>query len=248
MLRSISLTILIALVALPASAQANGDTQRGNNKQHHFPHPINTTMGIPDPVGSYNIRLNGFRQQTNSGSEYDLSGHLGYGMFDWGGIHLRSLGVKTTPFTEIIGMVRLWRDESQQQGPVPTGVSFLGILGVPTGKKEGKEHHGIAYLAGLAARVNAFGVATNDFIAHYDFSAGHFIAESGSVIRLLPDVFGIVETSGTFGDSQPNITLLSAIKVLIIPSTFVSIGYRFPVSTQRDFRNQVYLQVEVSHH
>lgn len=208
-----------------------------------FPHPVNATMGIPDPVGSYNIWLNLFRQQTDSGSEYDLSGHLGYGMFEWGGIHLRSLGVKTTPFTEIIGMVGLWRDESQQQG-----VSFLGILGVPTGKKGGKEHHGIAYLAGLAARVNAFGVTTNDVIAHYDFSTGHFIAESGSVIGLLPNVFGIVETSGTFGSSRPNITMLSAIKVLIIPSTFVSIGYRFPVSTQREFRNQVYLQVEVSHH
>lgn len=140
-------------------------------------------------------------------------------------------------------MVGLWRDESQQQG-----VSFLGILGLPTGKKGGKEHHGLAYLAGLAARVNAFGVATNDVIAHYDFSAGHFIAESGSVIGLLPNVFGIVETGGTFGDSRPNITLLSAIKVLIIPSTFVSIGYRFPVSTQREFRNQIYLQVEIGTH
>lgn len=62
-------------------------------------------MAIPDPVGSYNIRLNGFRQVHDSELSYDVGGHLSYGMFEWGGIHLRSLGVRTTPLTEVIGMV-----------------------------------------------------------------------------------------------------------------------------------------------
>lgn len=240
MLRSISLTILIALVALPASAQANGDTQ---HKQHHFPHPINTTMGIPDPVGSYNIRLNVFRQQTDAGSEYDLSGHLGYGMFEWGGIHLRSLGVKTFGLLEIIGMVGLWETAAKANG-----LSALAILGVPTADPKKKGHGGFAYLAGLAARTSYPENTTHDIILHYDFTAGHFIAESGSVIHLIPGLFGVVDFSATVGKSSPLVTILPGLKISPSENLFVGFGYRFHVSTAKDFSNQLYLQFELSQH
>jgi hypothetical protein len=204
---------------------------------------MNTAMGITDPVGSFNIRLNALRQKTTAGTENDISGHLGYGMFEWGGIHLRSLGVKITPFTEVIGMVELWRDESRTQG-----LSFLGILGIPTGRKNNKEHHGIAYLAGIAGRVNTFGILTTDAIVHYDFTAGHLIVESGSVVHFIPNVFGVFDISTTFGNLHPNISLLPALKISIFPMTFIGIGYRVPVTAARDFTNQFYLQLEIGSH
>ena len=239
--RELFLLCVIVLTIVPISLHGQQIEQQTN--EHPFPHPVNAAMGISDPVGSFNIRLNALRQQTTAGAENDISGHVGYGMFEWGGIHLRSLGVKTTPFTEVIGMVELWRDESRTQG-----LSFLGILGIPTGRKVKAKHQGVAYLAGIAGRVNTFGILTTDAIVHYDFSAGHLIVESGSVMRFMPNVFGVLDISTTFGNVRPNISLLPALKISVFPMTFVGIGYRVPVTAARDFTNQIYLQIEIGSH
>ncbi|MEK6570964.1 MAG: hypothetical protein AABZ61_06310 [Bacteroidota bacterium] len=210
---------------------------------HQLPHPMNATMGIPDPVGSYNIRLNGFRQKNNGGAEYDLSGHIGYGMFEWGGIHLRSLGVRTTPFTEIIGIVGFWRNDARTQG-----ASLLGIIGLPTGKKKGEAHHGLAYLLGLTGRMARDGLLTNDIILHYDFSAKHYIAENGMVIELTPNVFGVVDARGVFGKSRPEVSLLPALKLRMLSSTYVAIGYNASLTKAKPFQNQMFVQVEIGSH
>lgn len=207
---------------------------------HHFPHSLNATMAIPDPVGSYNIRLNGFRQVKDGEGTYDVSGHMSYGMFDWGGIHLRSLGVRTTPFTEIIGMVGLWRDDARTKG-----VSLLGIVGIPTGKEEGGKQHGLAYLAGVTGRIGIEGVMANDAILHYDFSAKHFIGETGSVLRLAHNLFGTLDARGVFGNSRPDVSLLTSLKFQLWPLTFLALGYRTPVSNFKAIEQQVLVQVEV---
>lgn len=68
-------------------------------------------------------------------------------MFDWGGVHLRHLGLRTTSNLEVIGMAALVRDEPKRQG-----VSLLAILGIPTKTLPGG-HHGLGYLLGLTGRL-----------------------------------------------------------------------------------------------
>lgn len=219
---------------------------QGSEEAHRhsqFPHPLNATMGIPDPVGSYNIRLNGFRQVHDSQVTYDFSGHLSYGMFEWGGIHLRSLGVKTTPLTEVIGMVGLWRNQRKTQG-----VSLLGIVGIPTGKKKEGEHHGLAYLAGFTARLASENVVTNDVILHYDFTAKHYIAETGSVVRLREGLFTTLDVRGTFGSDPPNISLLTSIKSRIASGLFIALAYHGPATSGRTFTHQIFTQLEIGGH
>jgi hypothetical protein len=238
--------LLLLLALSPAFAQVNGAGKiQGTNAGiiHHFPHPLNATMGIPDPVGSYNIRLNGFREVKDGDGRYDVSGHLSYGMFEWGGIHLRSLGVRTTPFTEIIGMVGLWRNDRCSQG-----ISLLGIVGVPTGKKNGKAHHGLSYLAGLTGRIAAPGVITNDIILHYDFTAKHYIAETGSVLKLWPNLFVTLDARGAFGNARPDISILSSMKFQMWPAVFLALGYHTPVTNAKTFTHQIFAQLEIGSH
>jgi hypothetical protein len=235
---------IIAPLAVVSTVTISSLSQSPEAHRHkQFPHPLNATMGIPDPVGSYNVRVNSFRQVHNEEVSYDLGGHLSYGMFDWGGLHLRSLGVKTTPFTELIGMAGLWRNESRTQG-----VSLLGIVGVPTAKKDGKEHHGLAYLAGVAGRLAKEGLVTNDIILHYDFSAQHFIAETGSVMRLMPGLFATLDARGTFGSNSPDISLLSALKMQVTEIAYLALGYHTPVTNARSFAHQVFVQLEIGSH
>lgn len=230
----------ISLLLFVDDASAQDDSHR-----YELPHPINATMGILDPVGSFNARGNMFRQQNTDGSsETDFSGHLSYGLLEIGGIHLRSLGIRTTPFTELIGMVGLWRDESKRQG-----ISFIGILGIPTGRKKEDEHHGLAYLAGLAGRVTGGDFMNTDIILHYDFTAKHYIAESGTVVRLSPNVFGVLDTRTTLGSNvQPEILILPSIKVKVFAGGFLGVGYNVPVTTYSTFEKQLFIQLEVGSH
>lgn len=232
------LLCVIALSVFPILLPAQ------QRSEHLFPHPINSTMGIPDPVGSYNVRLNTFHQQIGQTDEIDISGHISYGMFDWGGVHLRSLGVRTTPFTEIIGMVGFWRDTENKNG-----ISLLGIIGVPTGKnKSGERHHGVAYLFGVTNRLVINDCLVNDGIFHYDFSAKHFIVETGSVIQLTHNLFGGLDMSGTFGNSLPEITVLPSIKARIFDSMFLALGYNAGITTIKPFVHQIFLQLEIGSH
>lgn len=234
-------TVLYVVAAFPLFAQQN----QTDHSHSAFPHPINATMAIPDPVGSYNVRLNTFRQQTETKTEYDVSGHISYGLFDWGGIHLRSLGVRTTPFTEIIGMVGLWRNKERTEG-----ISLLGIVGVPTGRKseEGKEH-GLAYLFGVTGRIAKKDLITNDILLHYDFSAGHFIAETGSVLKLSHSLFATLDTRGIFGGKiKPDISFMPALKLKFIEYGFIALGYNTATTNGTLFKNQVFLQFEFGNH
>lgn len=222
-------------------AFAQGSEEAHRHSQ--FPHPLNATMAIPDPVGSYNIRLNGFRQVHNSEVSYDVSGHLSYGMFEWGGLHLRSLGVKTTSLTELIGMVGLWRNERRTQG-----ISFLGIVGIPTGKKEDGAHHGLSYLAGLTGRIASEGVFTNDIILHYDFTAGHYIAETGSVMKLFEELYATLDLRASFGSDRSDISALTSMKFRFAPLAFLALGYHTPVTNEQTFAHQIFVQLEVGSH
>ncbi|MBI5215917.1 MAG: hypothetical protein HY960_09195 [Ignavibacteriae bacterium] len=235
----------ISLQAVALLLFVNGVSAQDDSHRPELPHPMNATMGILDPVGSFNARANMFRQQNRDGnSEIDISGHFSYGLSDVGGLHLRSLGIRTTPLTELIGMLSLWQDESKLQG-----ISFIGILGIPTGKKNGDEHHGLSYLAGLSGRVTVSDFINNDIILHYDLTAKHYIAESGTVVRLSPNIFGLLDTKITIGNTvQPEVLFMPSVKVRIFSGGFVGVGYNTPITTYSTFNNQLFIQFEVGSH
>lgn len=243
--RRVFLTLTVfAVMWVEVKARQDFDSRRESIPTiHHFPHPLNATMAIPDPVGSYNIRLNAFREQKDNEATYDFSGHLSYGMFDWGGIHLRSLGVKTTPLTEMIAMVGLWRNQRKTQG-----ISLLGIVGIPTGKNEEGAHHGLSYLAGFTTRLASENAITNDIILHYDFTAKHYITETGSVVRVMENLFATLDLRGSFGNDRPDISALTSFTFQIAPMLFLAFGYHTPVTNARTFSHQVFVQIEVGSH
>ncbi len=236
------LLCVIVLSSLPISLHGQQGEQHTND--HLFPHPFLAAMGVPDPEGKFHVRLNVFLQQNIGKSKYDISGHLGYGLFDFGGIHLRSLGVTTTPLTEIIGMIGLWHDARRLNG-----ISLLGIVGIPTGPKDDDNaHHGLAYLFGLSGRISIFKNTINDLIVHYDFSTKHYIAESGTVIRIMEYLFAGVDTRTIIGPSQPLIFLMPGLKVKFSSFGFIGVGINYQVTNTSQVKNELYLQVETGNH
>jgi hypothetical protein len=216
------LFFMVTVVILPSAEILHAQDHGDGMPQVHS---MNAPMGIPDPVGHYNVRF----------------GHLSYGLFEWGGIHLRSLGVRTTPLTEVIGMVGVWETEERSQG-----ISLLGILGIPTGKKDGDRHHGLSYLFGIAGRWQIGSRVVNDIVFHYDATAMHWILESGTAMKSGEAIYGIIDTRITIGGVAPEILILPALKVQITRMLYAGIGYNVPLTAAKPFRNQIYLQLELT--
>jgi hypothetical protein len=228
--------IICSVVSVTLHAQSHVEQRRSV-------HSINAPMGVPDPVGHYNLRVNVIRQQEVGSSRYDLSGHFGYGLFEWGGVHLRSLGARTSPLTEVIGMVGVLNSEDRTEG-----LSVLGILGIPTGEKDAEQHHGLSYLVGIAGRWRIGSVVVNDAVFHYDATAGHWIAESGTIVEISSFFFGVIDARLTFGGAAPEILVLPAMKVRVSRSMSAAIGYHAPLSRSKPFGHQLLVQWEMSHH
>lgn len=211
----------------------------------NFPHSFLLPRAIPTHPGSYNIQLSPFIEQYNGVSKLDVGAHIGIGMFDWGGIHFRSLGVNTTSKVEMIGMGSLLRNDS-----TGSGLSLLAILAVPTQRtvdSHGHDSFAFGYLLGLAGHLKPHADIAFDATVHYDFSAKHLIPEAGLVWHANERLFPTLDLVGVFG-GDTELTVMPGLKYTVSTATTIGIGYRSPVTTQRTFDGQLYLQLEVGHH
>ena len=216
----------------------------------HFPHAFLVPMGVPPTQGCYNAQLNGIYQRLDGSSRGDFGGHASYGLFDWGGIHLRSLGVATAPTTEVIGMVGLFRDASRSNG-----LSALAIVGLPTGPSSSHGHtdataspgSATTFLAGLTGRWLVTPWLRWDANIHYDFTEKHVVPESGLVARTLKDLFVSLDVRATLGDGT-QVLALPGVKYHLGHGVYIGLGYEAPLTTERPYDSRTYLQLEFGSH
>ncbi len=228
---------------VPAQAETPAAGPESTVAPHpaHFPHSFLLPMAVPGRQGSFDLQVNPLLQ-TSDGSSLDVGGHLSYGLFDWGGVHLRSLGAATTRFTEVIAMVGLLRDQRRTRG-----LSLLAIVGIPTGPEAEAKHGGWAYLLGATWRLTPRSWLQWDANLHYDFSAHHLVPESGLVARLATDWFASLDAQATLGGGT-RLSLLPGLKLRVASGLFVGAGFQFPLTDARDFDRRFYLQLEWARH
>ncbi len=216
----------------------------------HFPHAFLVPMGVPPTQGCYTVQLNGIYQRLDGSSRGDFGGHASYGLFDWGGIHLRSLGVATAPTTEVIGMVGLFRDASRSNG-----ISALAIVGLPTGSSSSHDHADpsansgstTTFLAGLTGRWIIAPWLRWDANIHYDFTEKHVVPESGLVARTLKDLFLSLDVRATLGSGN-QVLALPGVKYHLGRGVYLGLGYEAPLTTDRPYDSRTYLQLEFGSH
>lgn len=204
-----------------------------------LPHAFLLPRGTPPPPGAYAVQLTPFLQSEAGRSKLDLGAHASVGMFERGGLHLRSLGIGTFPTTELIGMASLVRDGGR-------GLSLLAIAGAPTGPSTGGHHGSWSFLAGLAGHWpgRRWGA---DAVLHYDFTASHLLPEAALVLALGDRLFAVAEGSATLGD-RAELYALPGLKLALGRSVRLGAGYRFPLTRARKFDGQALIQVELGGH
>lgn len=212
-------------------------------EESELPHSFLLPRGVPEKKNSYHIQVSPFLDQTSGVTTPDIGGHLSYGLFDWGGIHLRSLGARTSPNAEIIGLIGLIKNQEHTQG-----ISLLTILAIPTNKKPGQDHSGLGYLVGLASRLTPTNNIVINPTLHYDFTAMHVIPELGMIYRLSSLFYSVLDSRASLGSGGNKVDLLPGMKLRIGSHSFLGVGYRFPVTTLRDFDRQIYFQYELMSH
>lgn len=238
---AIILFIISAIYSATSFAQTESPPPN-NHGAHSLPHAFLIPNGVAPKKGAYNFQIDPFlEQRSDSTSILDIGGHASVGMFDWGGIHLRSLGARTTPSLKVIAMGSLYRDPQGE-----SGMGLLGIVGVPTGAvKESNTHHGLSYLVGISGRFLAMTKLASDVILHYDVTAAHFIPELGLVYWALDRLFFILDARATIGAGQSDI--LPGFKYKISEETFIGAGYRQPFGNS-SFDRQLHLLLELGRH
>lgn len=225
----------------PEGKSKESGSELNNAHSHSFPHAFLLPNGITPPKGTYNLQLSPFVEQRTDSTDLDVGGHASFGLFDWGGIHLRSLGIRTTSQLKVIGMGSLYRATDGR-----SGLGVLAILGVPSGGKKTSAHHGVSYLGGISGRMYLLECLAADVILHYDFTAKHFIPEAGLVWQVVPRWFAILDTRVTVGAGQADV--LPGVKYQLNQDLFVGAGFRQPIGPAVPFERQFHLQLELGNH
>ena len=104
--------VLLIGTVKPVAAQENDKGKMGDM----FVHPFLTHMALPDPPGEMSLRLTPFQQRMDSIVSQDMAIHIEAGLLPGLGIHIRSDGIKTAPYSEVMLMYSFLHDATYNNG------------------------------------------------------------------------------------------------------------------------------------
>jgi hypothetical protein len=194
-------------------------------------------MGVPEAVGTYDLRLSGIAVNGDSDRDAEMGFHLETGLTDTIGFHMRNNAFFRQRRTEFMLQFAGLRSDDRM-----SGVSPLVELEVPT-----QSVHGTA--------VNTFvGVSTSlenknaGFSQDLEYSPNEesVEGEAAFVFRAGESLFPVIEINAEAGkDEKPIINQLVGLKVQVSKGLFLGVAGEVPLTANKDFSSQIILQAEV---
>jgi hypothetical protein len=142
-MKSIKWLIFVVLVVTGTTFTVYGQEEEKSGMDDMFVHPFLTHMALPDPPGEMSLRVTPFQERFDGIVEQDLGIHLEAGLLRNLGLHIRSDGIKTSPYSEVMLMYSFLHDASLSKG-----MSVFGQVSLPTGPVES---NALKYLLGYLA-------------------------------------------------------------------------------------------------
>ncbi len=135
-------SVLLIGIVKPLAAQENDESKMTDM----FVHPFLAHMALPDKPGEMSLRLTAFQQRIGSTVGQDLVVHIEAGLLPGLGLHIRSDGIKTSPYSEVMVMYSFLHDATYTNG-----LSVFGQVSIPTGPAK---CNSLKYLFGFIRAVN----------------------------------------------------------------------------------------------
>lgn len=219
----------VAGITSPARAQENGD----GGMADMFVHPFMAHMALPDQPGEVSLRVTPFQQRNSADVEQDLALHIEAGIAPNLGIHIRSDGIKTSPYSEVMLMYSFLHDNSYHNG-----ASVFGQVSIPTGPVASNS---LKYLFGVSGRVTVPQFMVVDANTHINLADKMAEYESSFVFRASKLLYPELELRGEITQDATSLYSLFGLKFRIADETAFGVGIQTPLSNEREYDTQALL-------
>jgi len=221
--------ILVIGTVFQVAAQENKNGGMGDM----FVHPFLTHMALPDKPGEMSLRLTSFQQRKDSIVGQDMAIHIEAGLLPNLGIHIRSDGIKTSPYSEVMLMYSFLHDAS-----LNNGLSFFGQVSIPTGPAKS---NALKYLFGLSGRLTYPKIVVVDANMHFNLADKMAEYESSFVFKASKMLYPELEFRGEITEKATSLYSLVGLKFRIADETALGVGIQVPITKEREYDTQALL-------
>ena len=206
--------------------QAAGQNNEGG-MEDMFVHPFLSHMALPDKPGEMSLRLTPFQQREDSLIDQDLSFHIEAGILPGLGIHIRSDGIKTSPYSEVMLMYTPLHDVA-----LHNGLAVFGQVSIPTGPTGS---NALKYLFGLSGRLTIPKIMVMDANTHVNPADKMAEYESSFVFKASQMLYPELELRGEITDEATSLYSLEGLKFRIADETAIGVAVQVPISKEREY-------------
>jgi len=214
------------IISFPAKGQESEKQGMGDM----FVHPFLSHMALPDKPNEMSLRVTPFQQREGSLVERDLSLHIEAGLLPGLGIHIRSDGIKTSPYSEIMLMYSPLHDAS-----LNNGLSVFGQISIPTGPAE---TNALKYLFGFSARLTIPKFMVMDANMHVNLADKIAEYESSFIFKVSQMLYPELELRGEITQDGTSLYSLAGLKFRLADEIAVGVGVQFPLTNEREYDTQ----------
>jgi hypothetical protein len=206
----------------------------GKEMADMFVHPFLTHMALPDPPGTMSLRVTGFQQRTDSTVVQDMALHIEVGLLPGLGLHIRTDGIKTSPYSEVMLMYSFLHDASYNNG-----LSVFGQISIPTGP--GVKSNALKYLFGFSGRLTAPKILVIDANMHINLADKMAEYEGSFVFKASKMLYPEMELRGVITQHSTSLYSLIGLKFRIANEMAIGVGIQTAVSRVREYDTQTLL-------
>ncbi len=225
----------------PGTAHTELDPDKSVNSpmaadHHALVHPFLAHMGMPDGPGEVSVRMMSIEERNAGIASGTYGFHIEAGIVDRLGLHLRNDAIRTHTATEMMLQYAVFRSDDGQ-----SGISVIGEVEFPTGSTGDNRTQGLYGISFAYLRIPIFAVNS---VIHYNPVEKMVEWEISFVGRLTKNIFPVLEFSGENTQDMTTSNALFAWKFKIPNDNAIGVGYRQPLTKEREFESQLLLQAE----
>jgi len=242
------ITVMTISYSISASAQnqqdmsntdmSNQDTSNMKmGEAMEMPHPFFTHMGMPEGVGTLNLRLAGLAIHDKGKTEGDFAFHLETGLTKYVGLHIRNDRFRYEPRTEL-----MFQFIGIKSGDGMSGLSPYIEFEVPTKSGQGKR---IYTLVGFSTALSGQRISFNQAV-EYKPEEKSTEGSVALVLKLSRIFFPVVEVSGEKAYNVDRIfNVLGGMKIRISENIVFGLAVQAPVTKNKDFSSEIIFQTDI---
>ena len=207
------------------------------NEMEEVAHPFFSHMGVPEAVGTYNLRLSGLLTNNEGTKDGDFAFHFETGLTNSIGIHIRNDGYLDRDHTELMFQFAALRSKDKMSGFSP-----LIEFEFPT-KPGGDRHTNV--LVGFTTALANSGMSFNQAL-HYNSRTEEYEFNGAFVVKVGSRIYPVVEIFGeALPHEMPLFNLLGGVKVRVGKKMYLGVALQAPVTERKDFTWQLIFQPDI---